>query len=111
MIYVKIGGRMLQARTSRRLRDARWDGRDSITITAALSYEEASSLFVDDVPWSIVGRGTNELATPPDWEQDQSEYCIAGPITDNRDGTMSCKMGKPTESELLAALLGREENG
>lgn len=31
---------------------------------------------------------------------DNSEYCVAGPITDNRDGTVYIKMGKPTELEL-----------
>ena len=34
-------------------------------------------------------------------EWDNSDYCVAGPITDNRDGTCTCKLGKKTETELL----------
>ena len=33
-------------------------------------------------------------------EWDNSDYCVAGPITDNRDGTITAKMGKKTELEL-----------
>lgn len=32
-------------------------------------------------------------------EQDCSGYCVAGPITDNRDGTLSIKMGSYTQLE------------
>ena len=32
-------------------------------------------------------------------EQDCSDYCVAGPITDNRDGTLSIKMGSYTQLE------------
>lgn len=36
-------------------------------------------------------------------EYDNSEYSLAGDITDHRDGTVSIKMGKPTEAEASAA--------
>ena len=32
-------------------------------------------------------------------EQDCSDYCVAGPITDNRDGTLTVKMGQYTQLE------------
>ena len=34
-------------------------------------------------------------------EYDNSDYSMAGSITDNRDGTLSVKMGKPTQIETL----------
>ena len=40
---------------------------------------------------------------------DNSEYCMAGPITDNRDGTVYVKMGKPTELELKNKELSEAE--
>ena len=38
-------------------------------------------------------------------EWDNSEYDVAGSITDNRNGTITAKMGKMTDSEMLAELL------
>ena len=35
---------------------------------------------------------------------DNSVYCLAGPITDNRDGTITAKMGQKTASDVLAEL-------
>ena len=37
-------------------------------------------------------------------EWDNADYCVAGPITDNRDGTITAKMGKKTDSDILAEL-------
>ena len=34
-------------------------------------------------------------------EYDNSDYSMAGSITDNRDGTLAVKMGKPTKIEML----------
>lgn len=42
-------------------------------------------------------------------EWDNSEYSVSGSITDNRDGTVSVKMGKPTEAETLRAQLSEIE--
>lgn len=42
-------------------------------------------------------------------EWDNSEFSMSGPITDNRDGTVSIKMGKPTDLEdAMELLLGGE---
>ena len=42
-------------------------------------------------------------------EWDNSDYSLSGPITDNRDGTVSIKMGKPTDLEdAMELLLGGE---
>ena len=48
---------------------------------------------------------TEEVVT----EEDMSEYSLAGQITDYRDGTISIKMGKPTEAETLRAQLAEIE--
>ena len=71
----------------------------------------AVQLFVDGLSWSIVQRDTvpvydtdgNPTGETEEQMQewDNSEYCVAGPITDNRDGTITAKMGKKTEVELL----------
>ncbi len=42
-------------------------------------------------------------------EWDNSAYSLSGAITDHRDGTVSIKMGKPTEAETLRAQLAEIE--
>ena len=54
--------------------------------------------------------GTVEIVQVNEKEEyNNSDYCIAGDIIDHRDGTLSVKMGKPTDVEVLeeenAALL------
>ena len=49
----------------------------------------------------------DEMVMKPVIEQevyDNSDYSIAGPIIDHRDGHVTIKMGKPTAAELLAML-------
>ena len=77
--------------------DREWDGRASKTVTLAMPYAQAVQLFVDGLRWGIVRReaGADDAAQ----EQDCSGYCVAGPITDNRDGTLSIKMGSYTQLE------------
>ena len=47
--------------------------------------------------------------TPEAEVYDNSDYSVAGPITDNRGGTGTIKMGKPTADELLKVLTGGAE--
>lgn len=56
------------------------------------SYAELAELFVDNASFSLRHGGE---------DYDQSDYCLAGPITDNRDGTVTVVMGKKTELEEL----------
>ena len=125
MIYVKINGTEYPAQITGTLRDRSWDDRDSKTITLTMSYATAAELFVDNAAWSIVQRDTvakmtedglavvDASGSPVMEEQvqewDNSEYSVAGSITDNRDGTVSVKMGKPTEAETLRAQLSEIE--
>ena len=113
MTYVKIGGTEYPAEINGKLADREWDGRDSKAITLTMGYSEAAALFVNGIAWSIVQRESvpvldeNGQPTGETTEQvsefDNSDYSVAGSITDNRDGTVTCKMGRPTETETLRA--------
>ena len=111
MTQVKINGQTYDATISGTSRDMAWGGRASKSINLAMDYSTAMATFADDVPWSILYQGPEyydpelqQMVTPPVEEYDNSEYCVAGPITDNRDGTVTVKMGKPTFEELYNIL-------
>lgn len=105
--YIKIGGQEYPAAILGSIQDSKWDGRKSKTIRLKISYEAAMGLFVNGAPWSIIERGEVAGAEVEN-EYDNSEYCVAGDITDHRDGTISAKMGTVTAEELLAVLTGEE---
>lgn len=94
-------------------KNPKWDRRDTKAITLEMTHAQAVSLFVDGLAWSIKqvntypvfdeqGQPTGETKTETQ-TFDNSDYCVAGSITDNRDGTVTCMMGKPTETETLRA--------
>ena len=97
MIYLKVQENEYPAYISGRLIDRDWDGRASRTVTLTMAYAQAAQLFVDGLNWAIVRRGDDADGTAQ--EQDCSDYCVAGPITDNRDGTLTVKMGQYTQLE------------
>lgn len=113
MIYIKVNNTEYPAAISGANTARTWNGRDTKTITLTMTHAEVAALLPDNTPWSIVQRDmvdvldeqglptgeTKEVVN----EYDNSEYSLAGDITDHRDGTVSIKMGKPTESELSAA--------
>lgn len=111
--YVEINGNQYPAVITGRLNDKDWDGRESKAIKVEMTYADALNLFVDDVDWNIVqdvdvmheaegedGEMVMKSVTEKE-KYDNSDYSIAGPITDHRDGTITVKMGKPTAAELL----------
>ena len=102
MTYVKIDENKYPASISGVLKDSKWNDRESKTITLSMTYEEVNRLFVDDVSWSIIH--DPEIENAEIIEYNNSDYSIAGPITDNRDGTITVKMGKLTAEEMLAIL-------
>lgn len=111
MTYIKINGTQYPAEINGILKDRAWDDRASKSITLEMDYATANSLFVDGAAWSIVyqaesavDRETGEEVIPEPEEYDNSEYSVAGAITDNRDGTITVKMGKQTAAEMLAEL-------
>ena len=112
MTYVKINGTMYLATVNGKIIDTDWDGRESKAITTdELTYAEALALFVDDTDWSIVERNTvpvyDEQTGEPTGETKEvsneyvnSDFSVAGDLTDHRDGRITIKMGKPTDLEL-----------
>ena len=114
MTYLKVNGTEYPATFEGRHRDEKWNYRESKAITLTMIYAEAAQLFVDGLVWSIVqrdivpvydaeGNPTGET-TEQVQEWDNADYCVAGPITDNRDGTITAKMGKRTDADVLAEL-------
>ena len=111
MIYFKTNNTEYPADIAGKVTDRDWDGRESKAVTLEMTHAQAAQLFTDGLSWSIVQRdtvpvyGTDGNPTGATEEQvqewDNSDYCVAGGITDNRDGTITAKMGKKTEVELL----------
>lgn len=105
MTYVKINGKTYPATINGKFNDREWGNRESKTIILDMTYADAINLFVNNLIWSIVMdveqiQEDGSIVTVQE-EYDNSEYSIAGSITDNRDGTIAVKMGKPTEVESL----------
>lgn len=110
MTYIKINGNLYLATINGSLKDRLWADRESKSITLAMDYATALALFVDGLIWSIVmdveqPQEDGSVITVQE-EYDNSEYDVAGPITDNRNGTVTVKMGKATAGELLAVITG-----
>ena len=140
MTYIKINENLYPASVSGRMTDKDWDNRSSKSITLEMSYAEAVELFVDGLVWSIVQReeipvekpiyevdengelildengqpiqiGTEPGVDTKETEFDNSDYNLAGDITDHRDGNITVKMGKLTElEEAYELMLGDVEN-
>lgn len=112
-IYIKVNNTEYPAAVNGVYNDRTWGDRDTKTITLTMTHDEAAQLFVDGLVWSIVQRdtvpvyGTDGNPTGETEEQvqewDNADYCVAGPITDNRDGTITVKMGKPMPLERAEA--------
>jgi hypothetical protein len=79
--------------------DFAFGNRETKAITLEMDNATAATLFVDDVKWGVV------YPDKPDFVDDMSDYCLAGAITDNRDGTVTVKMGKKTDGEMQRELL------
>ena len=109
MIYFKANNTEYPADIAGKVTDRDWGGRESKAVTLTMEYTAASQLFVDGLSWSIVQRDTVPVydkdgkPTGETEEQvqewDNSDYNVAGSITDNRNGTCTCKMGKKTQLE------------
>ena len=108
-IYVKVNNTEYLATVTGDRADRGWDNRDTKTIRLTMTHDQVAALLPDNTPWSIVkrdmvdvldeqGQPTGETKEVVN-EYDNSEYSLAGDITDHRDGTVSIKMGKPTETE------------
>lgn len=107
--YIKVNNTEYPAEINGNPKDRSWGERDTKTITLTMTAAEVVALLPDNTPWSIVmretvdkldndGNPTGETKEVVN-EYDNSEYSLSGAITDHRDGTVSIKMGKPTETE------------
>lgn len=120
MIFVKINNTLYPATVSGKITDKDWDNRESKAITLAMDYATAVNLFVDGLAWSIVQQDEvpifeqnengelvldengNPIQTGTEMQEtefDNSEYNLAGDLTDHRDGRITAKMGKLTDLE------------
>ena len=107
--FIKVGGQEYPATLIYNYKDRNWDMRETQTVHLTMPYAQAAALLPKGVKWSRVDRDTvdklDEQGEPTGeteevvTEEDMSAYSIAGQITDYRDGTVSIKMGKPTETE------------
>lgn len=108
-IHIKVNNTEYPAAISGANNDRAWNGRNTKTITLTMTHDAMAALLPDNTPWSIVqremvdvldeqGKPTGETKEVVN-EYDNSEYSLAGDITDHRNGTVSIKMGKPTETE------------
>ena len=111
MIYFKANNTEYPASIAGKVTDRDWGGRESKAVTLTMTHAQAAQLFTDGLGWSIVQRdivpvydtdGNPTGATEEQVQEwDNSDNFVAGGITDNRDGTITAKMGKKTEVELL----------
>ena len=96
-------------------KDPNWDNRKSHAITLNTDYATALSLFVNNMKWSLLqtediyDEATEKIMSQVN-EYDKSEYSISGAITDNRDGSITIKMGVPTNEELKEKELKETQN-
>lgn len=111
--FLKVNGQEYPAKVIYLYKDRNWDMRETQTVHLTMPYAQAAALLTTGTPWFNVFRETvdkldndgnptgqtEEVVT----EEDMSAYSLAGQITDYRDGTVSIKMGKPTETESAKA--------
>lgn len=107
--FIKVNGQEYPATCVYNYKDRNWDMRETQTVQLTVPYAQAAALLPDNTPWSIVRRETQDVLDENGMptgqmeevvtEEDMSAYSLAGDITDHRDGTVSIKMGKPTEAE------------
>lgn len=107
--YIKVNNTEYPATITGILKDREWNEREVKNIRLTMTTTDAAALLPDNTPWSIVQRETvdkldNDGQPTGETEEvvnewDNSAYSLSGAITDHRDGTVSIKMGKPTEAE------------
>ena len=126
MTYIKVNNTLYPATIDGRIGDYEWDRRDTKSITLSMTYAEVLALLPDNTAWAIVQKDTvqktgedgqpmvddsgNPVTEEVTSEFDNSEYSMSGVIRDNRDGTVTIKMGKPTEIENILSELESEVN-
>lgn len=124
MTYIKVNNTLYPATIDGKIADYEWNRRDTKSITLTMTYAEVLALLPDNTPWSIVQKDVvqkydengkllvdadgNPVAEEIVTEFDNSEYTMSGVIRDNRNGTVTIKMGKLTEIESILSELESE---
>ena len=68
--------------------------RDVISLTLEATYTEAAAEFTDGATFMVI-----DDSVDPAQSYAYTDHTLAGPITDNRDGTVTVKMGKANTAE------------
>ena len=97
--YIKINGQEYPAEVIYLYKDKNWNDRDVHNVFLNLPYDQVVALMPTGTKWSSIIKENDVVVE----ETDMSEFYIAGQVVDYRNGTVSIKMGKPTESELSTA--------
>ena len=100
MTKIKIGENTYPAGFMGARVDSKWGGRESVSIRLAMTAVQADVIFQTGLAWVLIEEVTQEDGTTETVEHDMSAYCVAGEITDHRDGNVTVKMGKKTPLEL-----------
>lgn len=109
MTYVKVGERKIPAEIEIRREDIAMANRETRAIKISdMSFDEAKELFVNGLEWSIVNEYIDDVGEMLTVETAMSDFIIAGPLTDNRDGSIVAKMGKFKTEELQEIPLAGE---
>lgn len=93
--YIKINEQEYPAEVIYLYRDKNWNDRDVRNVFLNLPYDQVVALMPTGTKWSSIIK-ENDVVTE---ETDMSEFSIAGQVVDYRNGAVSIKMGKPTETE------------
>ena len=107
MISVKINEHSYPAQVIENDIDDELERLPSKEIILTSDFNTISNLFVDNAKWSILFEEDEET-----YEYDCSDYSVAGPIKDFRNGLISVKMGKPiiaAVDDISNILLGEEK--
>lgn len=100
-MIVHIGDKAFDAAMVTRPKDSKWNNRESKALTLEMSYAEAIETFVNDLEWSVETVSVDDNGVETTNTIDMKEYSLAGTVTDNRDGTITVKMGKYLPDELM----------
>ena len=125
-MQIIVNGQRYEASVRGGITDPEWNSRSVRKITMAESFEAMQQIFPagGSVSWATVTEYTDYVAqTDEDGNTvvdedgkpvmepvvservvDQSDWPLCGPITDNRDGTYTVKMGARLERETRAEL-------
>ena len=97
--FIKVNGQEYPAEVIYLYKDRSWNDRDVRNVFLNLPYDQVVALMPTGTKWSSILKENDVVVE----ETDMSEFSIAGQVVDYRNGTVSIKMGKPTETESAKA--------